>query len=99
MPFSTSMCLVFQFPLYGVRSFQRQDTALFYTSQYTDYGRLVRKSPSLHGRKSNPDPKFIVMTEAYFVCHIDPNFQISSIYAEYFRVTKVVADHGSEFSG
>ena len=25
----------------------------------TDYGRLVRKSPSLHGRKSNPNPKFL----------------------------------------
>ena len=32
----------------------------------TDYGRPVRKSPSLHGLKSNPNPKFIGMAEAYF---------------------------------
>ena len=38
----------------------------------TDYGRPVRKSPSLHGRKSNPNPKFIGTAEAYFVCHIGP---------------------------
>jgi hypothetical protein len=34
----------------------------------------VRKSPSLHGRKSNPNPKFLGTAEAYFVCHIGPNF-------------------------
>ena len=45
-----------------------------------DYGRPVRKSPSLHGRKSNPNPKFLCMAEAYFVCHIGPKFQISLIY-------------------
>ena len=39
----------------------------------------VRKSPSLHGRKSTPTPKFLVTAEAYFVCHC-PNFQISLIY-------------------
>ena len=32
----------------------------------TKYGRLVRKSSSLHGRKSNPNPKFIGTAEAYF---------------------------------
>ena len=47
----------------------------------TDYGRPVRKSPSLHGRKSNPNPKFIGTAEAYFVCHIGPKFQISLNYA------------------
>ena len=47
----------------------------------TDYGRPVRKSPSLHGPKSNPNPKFIGTVEAYFVCHIDPKFQVSLIYA------------------
>ena len=41
-----------------------------------DYGRPVRKSISLHGQKSNPNPK-----EEHFVCHISPNFQISLIYA------------------
>ena len=34
----------------------------------TDYGHPVRKSLSLHGRKSNPNPKFIGTAEAYFVC-------------------------------
>ena len=46
-----------------------------------DYGRPVRKSPSLHGRKSTRTPKFLGAAEAYFVCHIGPNFQIYLIYA------------------
>ena len=50
-------------------------------TEITDYGHLVRKSPSLHGQKSTPTPKFLGMAEAYFVCHISPNFQISLIYA------------------
>ena len=32
----------------------------------TDYGHLVWKSFSLHGQKSNPDPKFLNMAEAHF---------------------------------
>ena len=47
----------------------------------TDYGRPVRKSPSLHGRKSTTNPKFSGTAQAYFDCHIGPNFQISLIYA------------------
>ena len=47
----------------------------------TDYGRPERKKPSLHGRKFNPNPKFLGTAEAYFVCHIGPSFQISLIYA------------------
>ena len=47
----------------------------------TDYGRLKKKSRSLHGRKFNPNPKFLGTAEAYFVCHIGPLFQISLIYA------------------
>jgi hypothetical protein len=47
----------------------------------TDYGRLGRKLRSLHGWKSTPIPKFLGTAEAYFVCHIDPNYQISLIYA------------------
>jgi hypothetical protein len=43
----------------------------------TDYGRPERKKPSLHGRKFNPNPKFLGTAEAYFVCHIGPIFQIS----------------------
>jgi hypothetical protein len=49
--------------------------------QGTDYGHPVRKSPSLHGRKSNPNPKFLGTAEAYFACKIGPKFQISLIYA------------------
>ena len=47
----------------------------------TDYGHPERKKPSLHGRKFNPNPKFLGMAEGYFVCHIGPIFQISLIYA------------------
>ena len=49
--------------------------------QTTNYGRPVRKSPLLHGRKSTPAPKFLGGAEAYFVCQIGPNFEISLIYA------------------
>ena len=41
----------------------------------------VRKSPSLHSRKSTPTPKFLGTAQAFFVCHIGPNFQIYLIYA------------------
>ena len=47
----------------------------------TDYGRPVRKSPSLHGRKSNPNPNPKGTAEAYFVCYISPKFPFSLIYA------------------
>ena len=47
----------------------------------TDYKRPVRKSPSLHGQKSTPNPKFLGTTEAYFVCPIGSNFQIYLLYA------------------
>ena len=47
----------------------------------TDYGRPVMKSPSLQDQKSTPTPKFLGMAEAYLVCHINPNIQISLIYA------------------
>ena len=47
----------------------------------TDYGRPERKQCSLLGRKFNPNPKFLGMAKAYFVCHIGPIFQISLIYA------------------
>ena len=50
-------------------------------TEITDYGHLVMQSPSLHGQKYTPTPKFLGMAEAYFVCHIGPNFQISLIYA------------------
>ena len=47
----------------------------------TNYECLVRKSPSLHGQKSNLNPKFLSTAKVYFVCHIDPKFQIFKIYA------------------
>ena len=40
-------------------------------------GGPARKSPSLLGKKSASTPKFLGMAGAYFVCHINPNFQIS----------------------
>ena len=47
----------------------------------TDYGRPERKKPSLHGQKFTRTPTFLGTAEAYFVCHIGPNFQISLIHA------------------
>ena len=47
----------------------------------TDYGHPEGKYPSLHGRKFNPNPKFLGRAKAYFVCHIGPILQISLIYA------------------
>ena len=47
----------------------------------TDYGCPMMKSSSLHGQKSNPNPKFICTAEGYLVCHISPKFQVSLIYA------------------
>jgi hypothetical protein len=45
----------------------------------------VRKSPSLHGRKFTPTPKFLGKAEAYFVCNIGPNLQISLIWVSLVR--------------
>ena len=50
------------------------------TLYHTDYGRPVKKLPSLHGQKSNPTPKFLGTAEAYFFCHIGPIFQICLIF-------------------
>jgi hypothetical protein len=49
--------------------------------QRKDYGRPVMKSPSLHGQKSNPNPKSLGAAEATFICQIGPKFHISLIYA------------------
>ena len=54
---------------------------IFYIAMDTDYGRPVRKLPSLHGRKSTPTPKFFGTAKGYFVCRIGPKFQISLICA------------------
>ena len=55
-------------------------------ASHTDYGRPEGKEPSLHGRKFNPNPKFLGMAAAYFVCHIGPFFQISLIHSLGFVV-------------
>ena len=34
----------------------------------TDYRRPEKKLTSLHGRKFNPNPKYLGMAAAYFVC-------------------------------
>ena len=54
---------------------------IFRHGQSTDYGHPVKKSPSLHDRKSTPTSKSLGTAEAYFVCRISPNFQISLVYA------------------
>ena len=55
-----------------------------------DYGRPVRKSPSLHTQKSNPNPKFIGTAEAYVVCHIGP--KISGFFDLCLHWVSVVRD-------
>jgi hypothetical protein len=62
-------------------SFFYEKVVIFFMIGPTDYGCPVRKWPSLQSQKSNPNPKFIGMAEAYFVCHIGIEFQISFIYA------------------
>ena len=51
------------------------------TAMPTDYGRPVRKSPSLHGRKSNTNLKFLGAAKAYCFYQIGPKFQNVLIYA------------------
>ena len=41
----------------------------------TDFGSLVWKSPSLHGRKSNPNPKFKVQSEHILSATSAQNFR------------------------
>ena len=44
--------------------------------------RTPREETAFTARpKFNPNPKFLGTAEAYFVCHIDPIFQMSLIYA------------------
>ena len=76
-------CIFVRFFLYRQLSSieKNQNSKIQVTFMITDYGRLVRKSLSLHGRKSTPTPKILGTAEAYFVCHIGHNFQISLIYA------------------
>jgi hypothetical protein len=50
------------------------------TLSSTDNGRPERKQSSLHGQKFTPNPKFVGIAEAYFVCHIGSNSQISLMY-------------------
>ena len=82
MPISPSLpsaCLARACPgqiLVGV-----DDKDSFSMATFTDYGQPVRMSPSLHGRKSNPNPNFLGTGEALVVCHLDPKFQIYLIYA------------------
>ena len=38
-----------------------------------------RKTSSLHGQRFTPTPKFLSTAQAYFVYHIGPIFQISSL--------------------
>ena len=66
----------------GLRCLQLQrGRSLTWLTLLTDYGRPVRKLPSLHSWKSTYTPKVFATAEAYFVRHIGPNFQISLIWA------------------
>ena len=76
-------CIKFRCWIVGMRiKMQLQNRIyLIMKALITDYGRPVRKLPSLHSRKLNPNPKFLDTVEAYLVCRIGPNFQIILIYA------------------
>ena len=59
-----------------------------------DYWCPVRKSPSLHGRKSNPNLKFLGKAEAYYVCHIgpklsDPEDRLIMMKQSYYQSVKI----------
>ena len=47
--------------------------------------------------KFTPTPRFFGTAEAYFVCHISPNFQVSLIYAfigcPYFVIASIALAH------
>ena len=77
MPVCVNPVLALYWPCTGLQC----DTFDPQVTYCTNYGRPVRKSLSLQGRKSTPTPKFLGTAKAYFVCHIGPNFQISLIYA------------------
>ena len=80
--------LFLEYPLYSMLFLRKYSHVASYVA--TDYGFPVRKLLSLHGRKSTPTPKFLGTAEAYFVCHIGPNFQISLIYTFIGCPTSVV---------
>ena len=75
-----SGCMVIPNLVISLVPYPQPKKKCFMTIRPMDYGRLKRKSPSLHGPKSNPNSKFIGMAEAYFVFHISPKFQVSLIY-------------------
>ena len=54
-------------------SYKNKTKNYYSIHELMDYG--------LHSLKFTPTPKVLGMAEAYFVCHISPNFQISLIYA------------------
>ena len=56
----------------------------------TDYERPERKFSSLHGRKFNPNPKFLSTAEAYFCLPHRPNF--SDIFDLCLHWVSVVRD-------
>ena len=59
----------------SIRDTSLRDFSILWLSvKHTDYGRPVRKSPSLHGQKSTPTPKFLGTTEAFFCLPHQPKF-------------------------
>ena len=57
----------------------------------TDNGRRVRKSPSLHGRKSTPNPNFLVTSRSISFLPHRPKF--SYFFDLYLHWVSVVRDH------
>ena len=65
----------------GMNFAQQMALGVCHLGRLTNYGHPERKYSSLHCQKFNPNPKFLVTAEAYFVCHIGLIFQIPLIYA------------------
>ena len=54
-PVDLSLLMKIVFPMFLIN----HTDSTWTSCDTTDYGRSVRKSPSLHGRKSNPNAKFL----------------------------------------
>ena len=61
--------------------------------QITDYGRPEGKSPLMHGRKLNSNPKFLGTAEAYFVCHFGPKFDFFDLCLHWVSVVRGQLHH------
>ena len=53
----------------------------FYNLSHAFTHGLRTPREEMHGRKLNPNPKFLGTAEAYLECHVGPIFQVSLINA------------------